>query len=81
MGNLAELPENASRKYPGRTAIIDGETRPTCEQLGRAANQVAHALTTRGVRRGDKVAVSCPDLPQFPIVYFGILKAGRRRFR
>jgi len=76
MGNLAELLENSTRKYPGRTAIIAGETRLTYEQLDRAANQVAHALTSRGVRRGDKVAVSCPNLPQFPIVYFGILKAG-----
>jgi long-chain acyl-CoA synthetase len=28
------------------------------------------------IERGDKVALSCPNLPFFPIVYYGILKAG-----
>jgi long-chain acyl-CoA synthetase len=30
----------------------------------------------RGIRPGDKVALSCPNLPYFPVVYYGILKAG-----
>ena len=29
-----------------------------------------------GVEPGDRVAVSCPNLPYFPMVMFGILKAG-----
>ena len=31
---------------------------------------------SKGIEPGDKVALSCPNLPYFPIVYFGILKAG-----
>ncbi len=31
---------------------------------------------SRGIQPGDKVALSCPNLPYFPIVYYGILKAG-----
>ena len=31
---------------------------------------------SRGIEPGDKVALSCPNLPYFPIVYYGILKAG-----
>ena len=30
----------------------------------------------QGIEPGDKVALSCPNLPYFPIVYYGILKAG-----
>ncbi len=30
----------------------------------------------RGIRHGDKVALSCANLPYFTIVYYGILKAG-----
>src|SRR5262245_30177897 len=40
------------------------------------ANQVAGLLVSRGIQPGDKVALSCPNLPYFPIVYYGILKAG-----
>src|SRR4029453_1883049 len=29
-----------------------------------------------GIRRGDHVALLCPNLPYFPAVYFGILKTG-----
>ena len=29
-----------------------------------------------GIEPGDRVALTCPNLPYFPIVYYGILKAG-----
>ena len=45
-------------------------------QVNGAANQVANLLVSRGIGRGDKVALSCPNLPYFSIIYFGILKAG-----
>ena len=41
-----------------------------------AASRVANLLSARGVRPGDKVALSCSNTPDFTIVYFGILKAG-----
>ena len=37
---------------------------------------VANLLVARGIKPGDKVALTCPNLPYFTIVYFGILKAG-----
>src|SRR4051794_18007031 len=40
------------------------------------ANQVANLLVSRGIEPGDKVALSCPNLPYFPVIYYGILKAG-----
>jgi long-chain acyl-CoA synthetase len=48
----------------------------TYAQVDGAANQVANLLVSRGIQPGDKVALSCPNLPYFPIVYYGILKAG-----
>jgi len=40
------------------------------------ACQVANGLKNAGIAPGDKVALSCPNLPYFPFVYYGILKAG-----
>jgi long-chain acyl-CoA synthetase len=76
MLNLSVLLEDSARKYPTRDALVLGETRLTYAQVNGAANQVANLLVERGIQPGDKVALSCPNLPWFPIVYYGILKAG-----
>jgi long-chain acyl-CoA synthetase len=44
--------------------------------VGAATNHVANLLVARGIRPSDKVALSCPNLPYFPIVYYGALNAG-----
>src|SRR4051812_2392220 len=76
MLNLSIRLEDSARNYPERTAVVLGEQRLTYEQVNAAANQVANLLVERGIRPGDKVALSCPNLPYFPVVYYGILKAG-----
>jgi len=76
MTNLAALLGPTAAKHPARTAIVLGDTRISYAQLDKASNQVANLLVANGVRRGDKVALSCPNLPYFTIVYFGIIKAG-----
>jgi long-chain acyl-CoA synthetase len=74
--NLASLLEDSAEKYADREAVVLGDRRLTYAQVNAAANQVANLLTSRGIEPGDKVALSCPNLPYFPIVYYGILKAG-----
>src|SRR6187455_2592619 len=76
MSNLASLLERSARAYPDRTALVLGDTRLTYAQVDAAANQVANLLVERGIEPGDKVALTCPNLPYFTIVYYGILKAG-----
>ena len=74
--NLASLLEDSAHRVPERDAIILGEMSLSYARLDGAANQVANLLVSRGVAPGDKVALSCPNIPSFTIVYFGILKAG-----
>lgn len=76
MLNLAVLLEDSVRETPDRTAVIFNEMKFSYQAVNAAANQVAHALNDMGIEPGDKVALSCPNLPYFPIVYYGILKAG-----
>jgi long-chain acyl-CoA synthetase len=76
MLNLSVLLEDSARHYPERAAVVLGDTRLTYAQVDAAARQVAALLAERGIRPGDKVALSCPNLPYFPVVYYGILKAG-----
>lgn len=74
--NLATLLEGGATTYPDRTAVVLGDTRLSYAELDAFANMVANLLVSRGVRPGDKVALTCPNLPYFTVVYFGILKAG-----
>ncbi|PVG84416.1 long-chain-fatty-acid--CoA ligase [Nocardioides gansuensis] len=74
--NLASLLEHSTARHPERTALVLGDTRLSYAQVDDAANQVANLLASRGIQPGDKVALSCANLPWFTIVYFGILKAG-----
>lgn len=76
MLNLAVVLENSAREMPGKTAVVFGDMRFNYAQINGAANQVANGLVAAGIQPGDKVALSCPNLPYFPIVYYGILKAG-----
>jgi long-chain acyl-CoA synthetase len=74
--NLSSIIEQHARLAPEKEAIVWNEMRFTYGQLNRLANRVANALTEMGIGHGDKVALACPNLPFFPIVYYGILKTG-----
>lgn len=76
MLNLAVLLEESARKKPQHPAVIFNEMKFSYAQINGAANQVANGLVGLGIQPGDKVALSCPNLPYFPIVYYGILKTG-----
>jgi long-chain acyl-CoA synthetase len=76
MLNLSVVLEDSARRYPNKDAFIFMDTHLTYAQLNGAANQVANGLKALGIKRGDKVALNCLNLPYFPMVYFGILKTG-----
>lgn len=76
MYNLSILLEDSARSHPDRDAIVLGELRLDYQAVNAAANQVANLLVSKGIEPGDKVALACPNLPFFPIIYYGILKAG-----
>ncbi len=76
MLNLSVVLEDSARRYPNRNAVVLGSSRLTYAQVDAAANQVANLLADKGVGQGDKVALSCVNIPSFPVVYYGILKTG-----
>ncbi|MDE2368801.1 MAG: long-chain fatty acid--CoA ligase [Burkholderiales bacterium] len=76
MLNIAAHLQRSAALTPCKVAIHCGDRTLSYGQLDGAANQVANALRRLGVGRGDRVVLACPNLPEFPIVYYGILKAG-----
>ncbi|AFK03257.1 AMP-dependent synthetase and ligase [Emticicia oligotrophica DSM 17448] len=76
MFNLSTVLEHHARNSSNKEALIFADKRITFSQLDAAANQIANGLVSLGIGYGDKVALTCPNLPYFPMIYFGILKTG-----
>ncbi len=76
MLNLSVLLEDSAKRFPTKDAFIFMDTHLSYAQINGAANQIANGLKALGIQRGDKVALSCLNVPYFPMLYFGILKAG-----
>ncbi|MEM3783624.1 MAG: long-chain fatty acid--CoA ligase [Candidatus Bathyarchaeia archaeon] len=73
---LFEFLRSAAQKYPDKTAIVYFDRELTYKELDVLSDKFATALVDFGVKKGDKVAVFLPNVPQFIISYYGALKAG-----
>lgn len=69
------LTETAART-PTHTALIAGEATRSFAELDRESDQIACALQSAGVRRGDRVAVMLDNSIEYVAGLFGALKAG-----
>ncbi|MEM2910208.1 MAG: long-chain fatty acid--CoA ligase [Nitrososphaerota archaeon] len=75
---LHGLLERSASAYPERCAVVSGESgyRLTYRELNNLASCFANALISMGVAKGDRAALFLPNIPQFLIAYYGVLKAG-----
>ena len=55
--NVASIFERVASHVPEREAIICGEARLTYGEFDRRANRMAHYLASRGIAKGDHVAI------------------------
>ncbi len=74
--NLAVMLRESALARPDRVALILDDFKLTYDHLDALSNQVAGGLRASGVAPGDRVALMMPNVPQFVIAYYGILKAG-----
>ncbi len=69
---LVETP----KAYPNEVYTIFNDATRTFAQVKDTADRVANFLVSRGIQKGDRVAIFLPNLPHYPAIFFGILKAG-----
>ncbi len=68
--------DDSAREYPDKVyTIFNGATR-TYAKVKDTTDRVANFLISRGIKKGDRVAIFLPNIPHYPEIYFGILKAG-----
>jgi len=68
--------EEAARRYPDRACTIFKGAVVSYREMNEQSNAMAAALVAMGVKKGDRVGIFMPNLPQFVVAFFGILKAG-----
>ena len=73
---LFDVLEDSARDYPDKTYTLFNGAGRTFAQVKGTADRIAHFLASRGIGRGDRVAIFLPNLPHYPEIFFGILKAG-----
>jgi long-chain acyl-CoA synthetase len=74
--SLVALFEDACRKYADKVAYISMGKEMTYGELDAATRDFAGWLQSRGLQKGDRVALMMPNLLQYPVALFGTLRAG-----
>ena len=73
---LQQLLRSSDRRFSGKTALIFEGKKISYRRLNHTVNRFANALLSLGVKKGDRVMLLLPNLPQIVIGFFGTLKAG-----
>jgi fatty-acyl-CoA synthase len=73
---LTEYLRAWAKKQPEHPAVIFYGHVMSYADLDKQSDRFAALLVSKGVKKGDRVAVFMPNCPQFHIVFFGILKLG-----
>ncbi|HEY2489952.1 MAG TPA: long-chain fatty acid--CoA ligase [Streptosporangiaceae bacterium] len=76
MTNLGSMLERTATAHPDREAIRMDDLVLSYGQLRDAAGQAASLLASLGVQRGDRVGLMLPNVPAFPIAFYGAVAAG-----
>ncbi|MEZ5184492.1 MAG: long-chain fatty acid--CoA ligase [Candidatus Nanopelagicales bacterium] len=74
--NLAENLVATATAHPDQVAIKMDDFELTYAALNGASALAAGWLRDLGVGPGDRVGIMLPNIPQFPIIYYGALRAG-----
>jgi long-chain acyl-CoA synthetase len=74
--HLTEFLQQSAEHYPHHNAIHFLGKTLTYQQLLEHAYRFANGLTRLGVKKGDRVAIMLPNIPQYVICYYGVLFAG-----
>ena len=74
--NPVDFLHRAAYIYPDKTAVVDGERRYSYRQVAERSWQLANALRSAGLAKGDRVATLLFNSPAMLEAHFGVPAAG-----
>ena len=66
----------AAEKYPDKACTIYRDQTISFAEMRQLSNVLARGLVNLGVKVGDRVGIILPNIPQFVLAYYAVLKAG-----
>lgn len=73
---LFSLLDESAKNFPNETYTIFNGRLKSYADVKATSDRLAHFLSKQGIQKGERVAVFLPNLPHFPEIFFGVLKAG-----
>lgn len=73
---LCEVLEDAARRFPDRTALVDARTRMTYGEYWNAVRRLATKFVRMGLSRDDVIAIQLPNWIEFAIAVNAAMLAG-----
>jgi long-chain acyl-CoA synthetase len=74
--NLVRTLLATAGRCPARRALKQDDVELTYEELDDLSARVAGLLRRRGLEPGDRVGIMLPNVLEFPVSYYGVLRAG-----
>jgi len=74
--SIKQMFNSCAEKYPERDYLIVNDTKLPYGLVNMMARKAANALTALGVKKGDRVALMSPNVPQYVIAYQACAKIG-----
>ena len=74
--SIVDIFEQSIEKYSSNVSYINMGKSITFAELDGLSRDFAAYLQNKGLKKGDAVAIMMPNLIQYPVVLFGILRAG-----
>jgi long-chain acyl-CoA synthetase len=74
--SMGEVLRRSATESPDRVAIVYFGTRLTFRELDTLTDRFGEALQDLGIKKGDRVGIYLPNIPQFVIAYYGTLRIG-----
>jgi long-chain acyl-CoA synthetase len=74
--NLASILTDSAGRDADRLAVKLDNAELTYGRLDGATAHIVGMLREHGLARGDRVGIMLPNVPYFPVCYYGVLRAG-----
>ncbi|MBZ0215473.1 MAG: AMP-binding protein, partial [Fimbriimonadaceae bacterium] len=71
-----DMLRRSALRFPGKPAIVCGQTSLTYRQLDLQANRLANAFLALGLRKGAKIAILSHNLPEYGLTFFAVARTG-----
>ncbi len=73
---VGEMLNQTASRFPNNKSLLFYGKKITYSELNDLTNRFSHALSSLGVKKGDRVALMLPNIPQMVIAYYATLRTG-----